>query len=115
MDVYNLGRIEVILVIPWLAAHNPEINWETGEVKMTRCPPLCGKKVEIARGGGKKIQRNKLRRIDKRDKDDWEWSMRDRFDNEEVLEMEKVKRIIPRWFHKWLKTFGKIASERIPV
>jgi len=23
--------------------HNPEINWETGEVKMTRCPPLCGR------------------------------------------------------------------------
>ena len=41
MDVYNLGRTEVILGMPWLAAHNPEINWETGEVKMTRCPLLC--------------------------------------------------------------------------
>ena len=40
MDVCNLGRMEVILGIPWLAAHNPEINWEMGEVKMTRCPPL---------------------------------------------------------------------------
>jgi len=26
-----------------LQAHNPEINWEIGEVKMTRCPPLCGR------------------------------------------------------------------------
>ena len=34
MDVYNLGKIEVILNIPWLAIHNPEINWEKGEVKM---------------------------------------------------------------------------------
>ena len=42
MDVCDLGKIEVILGMPWLAAHNPEINWETGEVKMTRCPPLCG-------------------------------------------------------------------------
>jgi len=25
----------------WLQAHNLEINWETGEVKMTRCLPLC--------------------------------------------------------------------------
>jgi len=25
-----------------LAAHNPEINWETGEVKMMRCQSLCG-------------------------------------------------------------------------
>jgi len=42
MDVCNLGKTEVILEMPWLAAHNPEINWEMEEVKMTRCPPLCG-------------------------------------------------------------------------
>jgi len=42
MDVYELGKTEVILGMLWLAAHNPEINWETGEVRMTRCPPLCG-------------------------------------------------------------------------
>jgi len=43
LDVCDLGRTEIILGMPWLAAYNPEINWETGEVKMTRCPPLCGK------------------------------------------------------------------------
>jgi len=43
LDVCNLGRTEVILGMPRLAAHNPEINWETEEVKMTRCPPLCGR------------------------------------------------------------------------
>jgi len=36
-----LGRTEVILGMPWLQAHNPEINWETGEVKITRYPLLC--------------------------------------------------------------------------
>jgi len=40
LDVYDLGRTEVILGILWLTAHNPEINWETEEVKMTRCPPV---------------------------------------------------------------------------
>jgi len=44
MNVCDLGKTEVILGMPWLAAHNPEINWETGEVKMTKCPPLCGRK-----------------------------------------------------------------------
>jgi len=43
MDICDLGKTEVILGILWLAVHNPEINWETGEVKMTRCPPLCGR------------------------------------------------------------------------
>jgi len=42
MNVCELGKTEVILGMPWLTAHNPEINWETGEVRMTRCLPLCG-------------------------------------------------------------------------
>jgi len=42
-DMCNLERMEVILGMPWLAAHNPEIDWEKGKVKMTRCPPWCGK------------------------------------------------------------------------
>jgi len=46
IDVCNLGKTEVILGMPWLATHNPEINWETGEVKMTRCLPLCGEKSQ---------------------------------------------------------------------
>jgi len=40
MDICDLGKMEVILGMPWLVAHNPEINWETGKVKMTRCLPL---------------------------------------------------------------------------
>jgi len=40
IDVRNLEKTEVILKMPWLQAHNPEINWEIGEVKMTRYPPI---------------------------------------------------------------------------
>jgi len=46
MDVCNLGKMEVILGMPWLVAHNPEIDWEKEEVKMTRCPPICGKEKQ---------------------------------------------------------------------
>ena len=42
MDVCDLGKTEVILGMPWLQAYNPEIDWEKGEVKMMRCPPICG-------------------------------------------------------------------------
>jgi len=44
IDVCNLEKTEVILGILWLAAHNLEIDWEKGEVKMTHCPPICGRK-----------------------------------------------------------------------
>jgi len=45
-DVCNLGRTEVILGMPWLVAHNLEIDWEKREVKLMRCPPWCGKDNE---------------------------------------------------------------------
>jgi len=44
LDVCDLGRTEVILGMPWLVAHNPEIDWEKAEVRITRCPSLCGKR-----------------------------------------------------------------------
>ena len=42
MDVCNLGKADLILGMPWLSQHNPEIDWETGEVKIMRCPKTCG-------------------------------------------------------------------------
>jgi len=58
MNVCNLGKTEVILGMPWLAAYNPEINWEKGEVKMTRCPPICGK-------GEQKEKKREVRKMEK--------------------------------------------------
>jgi len=46
MDVCNLGKTEVILGMLWLAAHNLEIDWKKGEVKMTRCSSICGKRKQ---------------------------------------------------------------------
>jgi len=60
IDVCNLGKTKVILGMPWLAAHNPEIDWEKGEVKMTCCPPICGKKKqEEGKKEVKKVEKDK--------------------------------------------------------
>jgi len=40
----------VILGMLWLAHHNPEIDWRTEEVKMTRCPKECGKQWRPKQG-----------------------------------------------------------------
>ena len=47
MNVCDLGKTDIILGMTWLQAHNPEINWETGEVKMTRCPRLYGRNTRL--------------------------------------------------------------------
>ena len=43
IDVIGGQKWMVILGMLWLACHNPEIDWRTGEVKMTRCPEEYGK------------------------------------------------------------------------
>ena len=39
--VTNLGSQDVILGLTWLREHNPEVDWKTGEVKMSRCSQQC--------------------------------------------------------------------------
>jgi len=90
MDICNLRKTELILGMLWLAAYNPEIDWEKGEVKMTRCPSICGKRKQ--EGKEKKVRKTE------KDKD------------EKVL-----RKLVPRRFWKWKKVFGKKESERIPV
>jgi len=90
IDVCNLEKTEVILGIPWLVAHNPEIGWEKGEVKMTRCPPICGKRK----------QKEKKKEVKKIEKDE---------------DKETLGKLVPKRFWKWKKVFGKKELERMPV
>ena len=43
IDVIGGQKQSVILGMLWLAYHNSEIDWKTGEVKMMRCPEKCEK------------------------------------------------------------------------
>ena len=69
MDMCNLGKTKVILEMPWLQAHNLEINWEIGEVKMTRCPPLYERNLAVKKDieQRKKI-RKRIRNVEKADR-----------------------------------------------
>ena len=37
----SVGDKAIVLGHTWLAEHNPDINWCTGEVKLTHCPDYC--------------------------------------------------------------------------
>ena len=114
IDVCDLGKIEVKLGMPWLQAYNPEIDWEKGKVKMTRCLPICGQyvgkkemgpEIKKRRKGKKEIQKDEIERI--------RWTA----DEKEKMELDhrKVEVMVPQKFHKWLKVFGKVESERMPT
>ena len=48
-NVIGGQKWSVILGIPWLGCHNPEIDWKMREVKMMRCPDECGKKWRVGK------------------------------------------------------------------
>ena len=102
MNVCKLGKTKVILGMLWLAAHNPEINWKMGEVRMTRCLSLCRHTPE------KKVKRQLMKKKER----DLRWTIEERERKEEIVEdHRKVEELVLRCFYKWRKVFGKVESE----
>ena len=90
IDVCDLGKTDIILGMPWLQVHNPKINWKTGEVKMTRCPPICGRSIAAKRETKKRRRvEGKIRAVEKLDRDKWRLTMEEKFNDEVKLDKEK--------------------------
>jgi len=71
MNVCILEKTEVILGMPWLQVHNPEINYKTEEVKMMRCPPLCRRNLAVKENIEQRKKAGKrIRNIEKADRDE---------------------------------------------
>jgi len=99
MDVCDLGKTEVILGMLWLAVHNLEINWETGKVKMTRCPPLCGGKSQ------KSKRKKKVKMVATEEEEKivhWAIDDKENWGREEEIEEDhrKIEEMVPRKFLK---------------
>ena len=119
IDVIGEQKWTVILGILWLACHNPEIDWKTGEVKMTRCPEEYGKQWRPVQGkpgwekqkeekakeeAGKKRKEKEKKKKQKKGKtmeikvaEEWEiWN-----EEEEAAKSEvETKKLVPEKFHK---------------
>jgi len=105
MDVCDLEKMEVILRMPWLQAHNPEIDWEKEKVKMMRCPPICGRyvgkkemgpEIKKRRKEKKEIQEDEIKRIR------WAADKKEDWGKEEEMKLDhrKVEAMVPQKFHK---------------
>jgi len=134
IDVIGGQKWSVILGMPWLACHNPEIDWRTGEVKMTRCLEECGRQWRPVQGkvgwekqkeeekreeAGKKREEKEKKKTKKRKtmevkKVVEEWEIWD--EEEKAVKSEaEARKLVPEKFHKWIKVFGKKQSERMPM
>jgi len=132
IDVIGGQKWTVILGMPWLAHHNPEIDWRTGEMKLTRCPEECGKQWRPVQGksgwekqkeeeakekAGKRREEKEKKKKQKRKMvevrkvaEEWEiWGEKEKAAKSE----EEAKKLVPEKFHRWIKVFGKKQSERM--
>ena len=129
IDVIGGQKWTVILGMPWLAHHNSEIDWKTGEVKMTRCPEKCRRqwRLEQEKSGWQKQKEEKAKeeagrkREERKQKErktvevkrvvkEWEiWN-----EKEEAARLEEeVKKLVSEKFHWWIKVFSKKQLERM--
>jgi len=116
MNVCDLGKTDIILGMLWLQAHNPEINWETGEVKMTRYLLLCGRNTRLKE---EKMRKRVKRVVTLEEEKIVRWVVDDKKDwgrEEEVkVDYRKIEEMVLQKFLRWRKVFGKIKSERMPT
>ena len=119
--------------MPWLACHNPEIDWRMGKMKMMRCPEECSKqwrpvqeksgqekqkkeeakeeveKKQKEKNKKKKQKKGKTMEVKKVAKEQEIWD-----EEEEAARLEKeAKKMVPEKFHQQIKVFSKKQSERM--
>jgi hypothetical protein len=111
-EVTDLGQNHLILGYTWLKRHNPEIDWKTGLVKLTRCPRHCHTLQE------KPVF---LRMIEK-EEEDLQYHIQATLEHlekpkTETKEEKKLTEadLVPKAYHDYLKVFSKGESERMPI
>ena len=127
IDVIGGQKWSVILGMPWLVRHNPEINWRTGEIKMTRCLEECGKQWRPVQGKSgwekqkeeeakeeaeKRKEEKEKKKKQKKGRTVEEWEIWDEEEEAAKLE-EEARRLVSERFYRWIKVFGKKQSERM--
>ena len=86
-----------------MAVHNPEIDWEKEEVKMTRCSPWCGKdnKNKKAKERKEEVKRREIRKVEEKKAISWATDEKKNWGREEEMRVDhhKIEIMVPKWFH----------------
>ena len=92
IDVIRGQKWAVILGMPWLACYNPEIDWKTGDVKMTRCPEECGKQWRLVQGksGWEKQKEEEVKEEAEKRREEREKEKKKKQKKEKTMEVRKV-------------------------
>ena len=88
--------------------HNPDIDWTTGDVKLSRCPPKCKSLMDMC--FAKLILDNETQEM-------WVQAVKSHESKNDVNEstLEEAQKLVPREYWEYLDIFSKSKSERMPL
>ena len=59
--IMDIGEEDVIVGLDWLCEHNPEIDWERGSLRLSRCPETCPASQKVSEPVGTKARDTEVR------------------------------------------------------
>ncbi|KAF9796773.1 hypothetical protein IEO21_10957 [Rhodonia placenta] len=125
----DIGPEDVIIGLDWLCEHNPEIDWESGSLKLSQCPETCSSRKTGQMEQVTTVCNTGVRPTVHRS---WEQGITlpgapqlfvmaghtysQLFAEEEIKKkvVKTTKESVPKQYHEFLKVFSKEASERLP-
>lgn len=128
--VCDLGHKAAIIGHSWLFWHNPEINWQTGEVVFSRCPQHCHLEKKKLKAKKKKQQRFTggipplAEEEDIQDEDSMDVSeifatqtMSQKLAEQHQMTQEKksFEDLVPPHYHKFRDIFSKESFDELPA
>ena len=101
-----LGKVPLILGHDWLKKHNPDIDWTTGDVRLSRCPPECKSLMDMCFA--------KLT-SDNESQETWIQAVKNHESKGDVnkLTLEEAQKLVPHEYWEYLDVFLKSKSERM--
>ena len=106
--VMCLGKIPLILSHDWLKKHNPDIDWTTGDIKLTHCPPECRSLLDT--------HFTKLI-SDNESQETWIQALKNHEAKVDIDEstLEEAQKLVPRKCWEFFNVFLKLKSKCMPL
>ncbi|KIM54687.1 hypothetical protein SCLCIDRAFT_99939, partial [Scleroderma citrinum Foug A] len=99
-------EVPLILSHDWLKKHNPNIDWTTGDVRLSCCPPEC-----------KSLMDTRFAKLisDNESQETWIQAIKNHESKGDVDEstLEEAQKLVPREYWEYLDVFSKTKSEHM--
>ena len=103
-----LGKVPLILGHDWLKKHNPDIDWTTGDIKLSRCPPEC-----------KSLMDTRFAKLisDNESQETWIQAIKNHKSKGDIDEstLEEAQKLVPHKYWEYLDVFSKAKSKCMPL